>query len=106
MHSNSVTASCRAFFKKTNVTTAAVVALPLTQLVAMEVDWIKLFEGKTFDGWHKNPKRIGHGTGGRLIVEGGTIVGEQPPRGSGNRGILLSDRNFGDFEVEVDMNHD
>ena len=87
MHSNSVTASCRAFFKKTNVTTAAVVALPLTQLVAMEVDWIKLFEGKTFDGWHKNPKRIGHGTGGRLIVEGGTIVGEQPPRAPATEGF-------------------
>ena len=87
MHSNSVIASCRAFLKKTNVTTAAVVALPLTQLVAMEVDWIKLFEGKTFDGWHKNPKRIGHGTGGRLIVEGGTIVGEQPPRAPATEGL-------------------
>tara|TARA_B100001250_G_scaffold287300_1_gene249152 strand:- start:5055 stop:5252 length:198 start_codon:yes stop_codon:yes gene_type:complete len=65
MHSNSVTALCRAFLKKTNVTTAAVVALPLTQLVAMEVDWIKLFEGKTLDGWHKNPKRIGHCTRGK-----------------------------------------
>ena len=65
MHSNSGTASRRAFLKKTNATTATVVALPLAQLVALEVDWIKLFEGKTLDGWHKNPKRIGHGTDGK-----------------------------------------
>ena len=26
--------------------------------------------------------------------------------GSGNGGILLSDRKFGDFEVKIDMNHD
>lgn len=65
MHSNLGTAPRRAFLKKTNATTATVVALPLSQLVAVEVDWIKLFEGKTLDGWHKNPKRIGHGTGGK-----------------------------------------
>jgi hypothetical protein len=68
--------------------------------------YITLFNGKTLDGWHKNPKRIGHGTGGQWYVEGGAIVGEQDPPGSGNGGILLTDHKFGDFELLIDMNHD
>jgi hypothetical protein len=68
--------------------------------------FIDLFDGETLDGWHKNPERIGHGTGGRWYVEDGAIVGEQDPPGSGNGGILLSDQKFGDFELVIDMNHD
>jgi len=67
---------------------------------------ISLFDGKTLKGWHKNPERIGHGTGGRWYVEAGAIVGEQDPPGSGNGGILLTDATFGDFELSIDMNHD
>jgi len=68
--------------------------------------WITLFDGKTLNGWHKNPQRIGHGTGGRWYVEDGTIVGEQDPPGSGNGGILLTDRKFGDFELLIEMKPD
>ncbi|MBO56201.1 MAG: glycosyl hydrolase [Verrucomicrobiales bacterium] len=106
MHTNPDSISRRAFLRETATTTAAVAALPLGQAVAAENDWIKLFDGKTLDGWHKNPQRIGHGTGGHWFVEDGAIVGEQDPPGSGNGGILLSDRKFGDFEVKIDMNHD
>jgi len=67
---------------------------------------ISLFDGETLSGWHKNPEKIGHGTGGRWYVEGGAIVGEQDPPGSGNGGILLTDARFGDFELSIDMNHD
>jgi hypothetical protein len=67
-------------------------------------DWIDLFDGKTLAGWHKNPRRIGHGTGGRWTVEpDGVLAGEQDPPGSGNGGILLSDRKFADFELSLDM---
>ena len=66
-------------------------------------DWIELFDGKTLQGWHKNPQRIGHGTGGVWRVEEGTITGEQDPPGSGNGGILLTDRKFGDFELEISI---
>jgi hypothetical protein len=68
--------------------------------------YISLFDGKTLKGWHKNPKRIGHGTGGQWYVEAGAIVGEQDPPGSGNGGILLTDHKFGNFELLIDMNHD
>ncbi len=73
---------------------------------AAEEKWITLFDGKTLTGWHKNPKRIGHGTGGSWVVEDGVIAGEQDPPGSGNGGILLTDRKFGDFELLIDMKPD
>ena len=68
--------------------------------------YITLFDGKTLNGWHKNPNPIGHGTGGKWYVEDGAIVGEQDPPGSGNGGILLTDSEFGDFELLIGMNHD
>lgn len=79
--------------------------LPLSAQAAEE-KWTTLFDGKTLDGWHKNPKRIGHGTGGSWAVEEGVIAGEQDPPGSGNGGILLTDRKFGDFELLIDMKPD
>jgi hypothetical protein len=66
--------------------------------------WITLFDGKTLAGWHKNPQKIGHGTGGLWTVEpDGVLAGEQDPPGSGNGGILLTDRKFGDFELSLEM---
>lgn len=66
--------------------------------------WISLFDGKTLQGWHKNPQKIGHGTGGNWTVEpDGVLAGEQDPPGSGNGGILLTDEKFGDFELSLDM---
>lgn len=75
--------------------------------VAAEPDdegFVSLFDGKTLDGWHKNPERIGHGTGGDWSVEDGAIVGTQNPPGNG--GILLTDRKFKDFELLIDMKPD
>ena len=65
MHSTSDPVSRRNFLKETTAATAALAALPLGQAHAAEGEWIKLFDGKTLDGWHKNPQRIGHGTGGK-----------------------------------------
>lgn len=73
---------------------------------AADDGWITLFDGKTLKGWHKNPERIGHGTGGKWYVEEGAITGEQDPPGSGNGGILLTDREFGDFELLIDLKPD
>ena len=39
-------------------------------------------------------------------MEDGAIVGEQDPPGSGNGGILLTDRTFGDFEVTLEVKPD
>ena len=68
--------------------------------------YITLFDGKSLEGWHKNPQKIGHGTGGQWEVTDGAIVGQQDPPGSGNGGILLTDKKFGDFELLLEMNPD
>jgi len=71
-----------------------------------EAGFEPVFDGKTLAGWHKNPEKIGHGTGGRWTVENGVITGEQDPPGSGNGGILLTDKTYGDFELLIDMKPD
>lgn len=65
-----------------------------------------LFDGDSLAGWHVNRERIGHGTGGRWTARDGAIVGEQDPPGSGNGGILLTDEQFGDFELLIDAKPD
>lgn len=72
----------------------------------LEPGFRSLFNGKDLTGWHKNPERIGHGTGGSWYVEDGAITGEQDPPGSGNGGILLTNEEFGDFEVIFETNPD
>ena len=66
------------------------------------------WDGKTLDGWHKPPKKIGHGTGGtwHLDPDTGILTGEQVPPGSGNGGLLLSDAQFSDFELDIEMRPD
>lgn len=71
-----------------------------------EAGFVSIFDGKSLQGWHKNPERIGHGTGGQWTVEDGAITGQQDPPGSGNGGILLTDEKFGDFELLIDMQPD
>ena len=65
-----------------------------------------LFDGKSLEGWHTNTLKSIHGPGGRWVVEDGVLLCEQEPPGSGNGGLLLSDRRFGDFELLVDMRPD
>ncbi len=85
----------------------AAVAIAFTPIAAADdPQWIQLFDGRSLAGWHKNPTPIGHGTGGHWAVEDGILVGEQDPPGSGNGGILLTDRKFGDFELRIDMKPD
>lgn len=101
----------RRSFLKTAVASAAGNSLlhaihPVAYAAPGELDWVSLFDGTTLKGWHNNPQKIGHGTGGRWLVEDGVITGEQDPPGSGNGGILLTDQKFDDFELMVDMKPD
>src|SRR5262249_57792371 len=95
------------------VIAVAVVAGPLVFCPAIGDDKPKLepglrsiFNGKDLTGWHKNPEKIGHGTGGIWVVENGAITGEQDPPGGGNGGILLADEEIGDFKVNFENNPD
>jgi hypothetical protein len=65
--------------------------------------FVSIFDGKTLQGWHVSSK-TGHGTGGRWVVEDGAIVGSQDRPGNG--GIVITDAQYGNFEVVLEMNND
>lgn len=68
-----------------------------------------IFDGKSLRGWHVSTQ-TGHSgasmhtSGGKWQLKDGAIVGSQDIPGNG--GIILTDRQFGDFEVIVEMNND
>lgn len=68
-----------------------------------------VFDGKSLNGWHVSTQ-TGHShasmhtSGGRWKLEDGAIVGSQDIPGNG--GIILTDRQFGNFEVVLEMKND
>ena len=70
---------------------------------ADEEGFITLFDGKDLKGWHTNREKIVHGLGGHWQVEDGAITGQQDPPGSGNGGVLLTDKEYGDFELKLEL---
>ena len=64
------------------------------------------FESLSSDdkGWHKI--RTGHGTGGRWSHVDGAWEGEQDPPGSGNGGVMVTDRKLSDFELVIETKPD
>jgi hypothetical protein len=74
-----------------------------------EVGFEPIFDGQTLKGWHidaqtGHSKKSGNKTGGRWVVEEGVIVGSQDIPGNG--GLLMTDEQFGDFEVVLEMKND
>jgi hypothetical protein len=71
--------------------------------------FVSLFDGKTLKGWHVSAKsghsaKSKHTSGGRWVVEGSAITGSQDVPGNG--GLLITDKQFGDFEIALEMNND
>ena len=69
----------------------------------------KIFDGKTLDGWTISAKTGHSGTtknksGGKWVVEDGAIVGSQDVPGNG--GIVITEKQYGDFEVALEMKND
>src|SRR5882724_3396403 len=68
--------------------------------------YVSLFDGKTLKGWHVSAQ-TGHSSksknksGGRWVVEDGMIVGSQDIPGNG--GIVITDAQYGNFEVVLEM---
>ena len=79
-------------------------ALPLHAADQPQTTWRPLFDGKTLTGWHPNPQKIVHGTGGHWAVEDGAICGHQDPPGNG--GMLMTDADYGDFDLMLELNPD
>ncbi|HOW71379.1 MAG TPA: DUF1080 domain-containing protein [Phycisphaerae bacterium] len=71
--------------------------------LAADEGFVPIFDGKTLDGWHVST-RTGHGTGGRWVVQDGAIQGSQDKPGNG--GIVITDAQYRDFEVALEMNND
>jgi hypothetical protein len=74
-----------------------------------EAGFRPIFDGQTLKGWHASAQTghsgaSGHKSGGRWVVQGGAIVGSQDIPGNG--GILLTDEQFGDYEVVLETNND
>jgi Domain of Unknown Function (DUF1080) len=55
--------------------------------------WINLFDGETLNGWHALP-------GGSWNVEDGILVGRSDQK-EDRHGILVSDKQYKNFEIEV-----
>lgn len=74
-----------------------------------DTGFVPIFDGKTLDGWAVSAK-TGHSrtsknkTGGKWVVEKGAIVGSQDVPGNG--GIIITQKQYGDFEVVLEMNND
>ncbi|MCX7406778.1 MAG: DUF1080 domain-containing protein [Planctomycetota bacterium] len=68
-----------------------------------------VLDGKSLKGWHVSTQ-TGHSgasmhtSGGKWVLEDGAVVGSQDIPGNG--GIILTDRQFGNFEVIVEMKND
>jgi len=87
--------------------TACLGGLAEPRVLASEFE--PLFDGQSLKGWHVSAKSghsraSGNQTGGRWVVEDGAITGSQDIVGNG--GIVLTDEEFGDFEVALEMNND
>src|SRR5207247_6391547 len=71
--------------------------------------FVAIFDGKTLDGWKVSAK-TGHSgvsknkTGGKWVAEDGALVGSQDIPGNG--GIIITEKEYGDFEVALEMKND
>jgi hypothetical protein len=71
--------------------------------------FVSIFDGKTLNGWKVSAK-TGHSrtskneSGGKWEVKDGAIVGSQDVPGNG--GIIITEKQYGDFEVALEMNND
>ena len=74
-----------------------------------DTGFVSIFDGKSLKGWHVSAetghsRASGNKSGGRWVVEEGAIVGSQDIKGNG--GIVITDKQYGDFEVIVEMKND
>jgi hypothetical protein len=75
----------------------------------VEEGFTPIFDGKSLKGWHVSAK-TGHSraskntTGGRWVVEDAAIIGSQDIPGNG--GIIITDEQYGDYEIALEMKND
>jgi hypothetical protein len=88
---------------------AVTTALTLPAPAQREARSVSIFDGKSLTGWHVSAQ-TGHSrasrnkTGGKWVVRNGALLGSQDIPGNG--GIVITDKQYGDFEVVLEMNND
>ena len=88
---------------------SALLCQAMPALAADEAGFVSIFDGKTLKGWHISAKS-GHSrtskntSGGKWEVKAGAVVGTQDVPGNG--GIVITEKEYGDFEVALEMNND
>lgn len=87
----------------------ALALAPSSACAQADGGFVSLFDGKTLDGWHVSAqtghsRTTNHESGGRWFVEDGAIIGSQDVPGNG--GIIITDDQYGDFEVVLEMKND
>jgi hypothetical protein len=89
---------------------AALLAVPARAADKPSDDgFVPIFNGRDLTGWKVSAK-TGHSraskntTGGKWVVEDGAMVGSQDVPGNG--GIILTEKQYGDFEVALEMKND
>ena len=74
-----------------------------------DAGFVPIFNGKDLTGWKVSAKTGHSGTskntsGGKWGAKDGAIVGSQDVPGNG--GIIITEKEYGDFEIALEMNND
>jgi hypothetical protein len=91
------------------VTLLSFALAPADDTKPSDAGFTPIFDGKTLTGWHISAQ-TGHSrasknqTGGKWVVEDGAITGSQDIPGNG--GIIITDKQYGNFEVVLEMKND
>jgi 3-keto-disaccharide hydrolase len=80
-----------------------VLVVPTLLLAAVPAGFTPIFNGKDLAGWHVSQVNH-HGNSKGWSVKDGVLLATQDRPGNG--GILLTDRNYRDFEVSLEINPD
>jgi len=81
----------------------AIVVIAALAATGCPPQWQRLFNGFSLKGWFISDQ-FSQGDTQSWFVERGAIVGEQDT--SGNGGILLTEKLYGDFHIELEVNPD
>jgi len=91
------------------LTVAAIALAHANNNKPADTGFTPIFDGKTLTGWHVSAQ-TGHSrasknqSGGKWVVEDGAITGSQDIPGNG--GIVITDKQYGNFEVALEMKND
>jgi hypothetical protein len=99
----------RVLFPLAIIAIVGLLALPVAAEKPDDDGFVSVFNGKDLTGWKVSAK-TGHSrtskneSGGKWVIQDGAIVGSQDVPGNG--GIIITEKEYGDFEVALEMRND